>query len=240
MTTSQRTPFSFSSTAAEVIDGIDLAVPRGPDGSVLVDRLQRTQVPGVLAVGDLCAGEAPTVPTAFGQGATAAKTLVAWREGRLAWEGPRGAGTRHGGAESATQSGEALRRGTPPQEQPHPPDTLRIEGLRFPARIGAYAWEEACVQALVFDLAFEVDAARAAKDDALRDTLDYAEVAACIEGVLAAGHVRLVETVAERVAGAILERFPVTRVQVRVRKPDVPVAGAWAVVEVVRIRRTGR
>ncbi len=217
--------------------GDDLAVPRAPDGSVLVDRLQRTALPGVFAVGDLCAGEAPTVPTAFGQGATAAKTLVAWREGRLDWEGPGVARTPRGGMDPATVPGEALRRGPPPpppQESTRRPDTLRIEGLRFPARIGAYAWEEACVQALVFDLAFEIDAARAAKDDALRDTLDYAEVARCVEGILAAGHIRLVETVAERVARAILSGFPVTRVSVRVRKPDVPVAGASAVVEIVR------
>ena len=116
------------------------------------------------------------------------------------------------------------------------PDTLRIEGLRLPARVGAYAWEESCVQALVFDLAFEVDVPRAAGSDALGDTLDYAGVARCVEEVLGVGHIRLVETVAERVASAILTRFPVVRAEVRVRKPDVPVTGASAVVTVTRVR----
>jgi thioredoxin reductase (NADPH) len=46
-------------------------------GYVRVDRLQRTSRPGVLAVGDLCCPEAPTVATALGHGAIAAKVIVA-------------------------------------------------------------------------------------------------------------------------------------------------------------------
>lgn len=44
-------------------------------GYVRVDRLQRTSRAGVYAVGDVCSPEAPTVATAFGQGAIAAKQI---------------------------------------------------------------------------------------------------------------------------------------------------------------------
>lgn len=46
-------------------------------GYVRVDRLQRTTRPGVLAVGDVCCPEAPTVATALGHGAVAAKVIAA-------------------------------------------------------------------------------------------------------------------------------------------------------------------
>lgn len=54
-----------------------------PRGYVRVDRLQRTSRTGVYAVGDVCCPEAPTIPTALGHGATAAKAIVSARS--LAW-----------------------------------------------------------------------------------------------------------------------------------------------------------
>lgn len=45
-------------------------------GYIRVDRLQRTSRPHVLAVGDVCCPEAPTIATALGQGAVAAKVIA--------------------------------------------------------------------------------------------------------------------------------------------------------------------
>ena len=45
-------------------------------GYARVDRLQRTSRPHVLAVGDLCCPEAPTIATALGHGAVAAKVIA--------------------------------------------------------------------------------------------------------------------------------------------------------------------
>lgn len=45
-------------------------------GYVRVDRLQRTSRPHVLAVGDVCCPEAPTIATALGHGAVAAKVIA--------------------------------------------------------------------------------------------------------------------------------------------------------------------
>ena len=46
-------------------------------GYVRVDRLQHTSRAGVFAVGDVCCPEAPTIATAMGHGATAAKVIAA-------------------------------------------------------------------------------------------------------------------------------------------------------------------
>jgi len=56
-------------------EGLGVAVDA--EGYVRVDRLQRTSRPGVLAVGDVCCPEAPTVATALGHGAVAAKVIAA-------------------------------------------------------------------------------------------------------------------------------------------------------------------
>jgi thioredoxin reductase (NADPH) len=197
-------------------DTADHGVPRHPDGAIDVDVLQRSRRQGVFAVGDACSVESPTLSTAFGHGSTAAKALLAWRSG-APWRGvvlPTRAV-----APTAT-----------------PADRLRVENLELPARVGVYARERESAQPLRFTLEFAIDAARAARADALADTLDYASAAACVEEVLAAGHFNLVETIATRVADALLGRFAVTDVGVRVAKLGVPRPGAQAVVEVWRSR----
>ncbi len=47
---------------------------------------------------------------------------------------------------------------------------------------------------------------------------------------------RLIESVAEAIAASLLERYPVTGVTVRVKKPQAPVKGqfAWMAVEISR------
>ncbi len=114
--------------------------------------------------------------------------------------------------------------------------TVGLRGLTLPARIGAYASERGITQSLRFDLDFDADTAAAARTDALDETVDYAAVAAVVEGVLARQHYALIETVAEVVASEVLARFASGRVRVRVSKPDVPTRGTTAVVEVRRSR----
>jgi thioredoxin reductase (NADPH) len=188
-------------------EGLPVALDKR--GYVVVDELQRTSRPGVWAAGDVCCPDAPTIPTAMGQGAVAAKAISAALFG-LAQAAPRSAAIGK--------------------------DMLRIEGLTFPARIGVYPRERRRTQALSFSIEFEVDAAGAAPSDALVRTIDYAEVAATIERILAARHFNLIETVSDTVAAALLERFPTRRARVRVTKPGVPQAGSSAAIEVERIR----
>ena len=176
-------------------------------GYLRVDRHFATSRPGLYAIGDVCCPEAPTVSTAFGHGAAVAKVLCA----------------RLGGT-------------TTPDPDEGPVDTLRVEGLSLPARIGVYPRERMRRQALGFSLAFEVSARAAARSDHLRDTVDYAAALDTITAVLARQHFQLIETVAECVAEALLARFACRAVTVRVHKPGVPQRGATASVEAHRRR----
>jgi 7,8-dihydroneopterin aldolase/epimerase/oxygenase len=92
-------------------------------------------------------------------------------------------------------------------------------------------------QRFLFDVEVEVGE-EAARSDRIEDAVDYRDVAAVLREVSDSRAYRLLEALAAAVADALLERFPVSRVSVRVRKPDVrldpPVE--WSAVSVVRER----
>ena len=72
--------------------------------------------------------------------------------------------------------------------------------------------------------------------DELSRVVDYEAVAQRVRAIVAAGHVRLVETLAERIAEACLEDARVELVRVRVEKLDVFADAASAGVEIERRR----
>ncbi len=72
--------------------------------------------------------------------------------------------------------------------------------------------------------------------DRLDDVVDYERVADAVRAIVAAGHVRLVETMAERIARACLEDARVLRAWVRVEKLDVFADAASVGVEIERGR----
>ena len=62
---------------------------------------------------------------------------------------------------------------------------------------------------------------RAAASDRIEDAVDYRDVVAVVREVSERRAYRLLEALAAAIADALLERLPVARVRVRVRKPDV-------------------
>lgn len=194
-----------------VTEGLGLATD--PRGYLVVDHELRTSAPGVFAVGDVCAPDAPTLAGAFGHGATVAKVILAAR-----------------GRPVATAV-------APAASEPRASDLLAVRDLMLPARIGVYPRERSRRQMLGFEVRFDIDASRAAPTDTVRDTVDYAAAVECIAAVLASQHFNLIETVAAVVAEALLQRFATPRVHVRVTKPGVPQRHAAASVEVERRRR---
>jgi dihydroneopterin aldolase len=73
--------------------------------------------------------------------------------------------------------------------------------------------------------------------DQLSRVVDYEALANRVRSIVAAGHVRLVETLAERIAEACLEDARVELARIRVEKLDVFADAASAGVEVERRRR---
>ena len=118
-----------------------------------------------------------------------------------------------------------------------------LHNLLFSAAIGVYAHEHGIHQRIRvnIDLGVTDDGARGVsrpvvgKDD-LGRVVDYAVVAAEAGRIIAAGHVQLVETLAERIAEACLTDPRVAIARVRVEKLEVLPDGAVAGVEIERRR----
>jgi dihydroneopterin aldolase len=119
-----------------------------------------------------------------------------------------------------------------------------LRDLVLPASIGVHPHEQAGTQRVRInvDLGVEDDATRAlsrpsvGRDD-LRRVVDYEGVADAVRAIVAAGHVMLVETLAERIAESCLADARVHLARVRVEKLDVFADAASAGVEIERRRQ---
>jgi dihydroneopterin aldolase len=94
-------------------------------------------------------------------------------------------------------------------------------------------------QDFVVDVVMSFDTRPAAGSDDLALTVDYAAVSADVVAVVAGDPVDLVETLAARIADAVLAHARVERVEVTVHKPQAPVGVPFDDV-VVTISRTQR
>lgn len=118
-----------------------------------------------------------------------------------------------------------------------------LRDLLLPASIGVHPHEHAAAQRVRInvDLGVEDDGARplsrpsVGRDD-LRRVVDYEGVADAVRAIVAAGHVMLVETLAERIAESCLSDPRVHLARVRVEKLDVFADAASAGVEIERRR----
>lgn len=111
---------------------------------------------------------------------------------------------------------------------------LEIYGLEVYGYHGALPEERERGQPFLFDVTLVAHDA-GVRSDRLSDTVDYGKVAACVEAVATGTRFNLIEALAARIADALLAQFDVSRVRVRVRKPEVkleaPVEFTAAVVE---------
>lgn len=117
-------------------------------------------------------------------------------------------------------------------------DRIVLHDLAFSARHGVHEDERRYAQPFHVDLELELDLAPAGAADELAATVDYSAVVDRVRAVVEGPGVDLVETLAARIAAAVLDAYPVDAVVVRVRKPgvDLGVPAGWAGVEIRRVR----
>jgi len=115
-------------------------------------------------------------------------------------------------------------------------DRIFLGGMEFFARHGVREEERRLGQRFVVDLEVGTDCRPAAAADDPALCVDYAALYDLVTKTVQDGPFRLIETVAERVAQAVLARFPVAYVRVRVAKPHAPLPGVFreAAVEIER------
>lgn len=118
-------------------------------------------------------------------------------------------------------------------------DKIFVEGMKFYGYHGVYRAENELGQRFFADVILELDTRKSAVDDTLEDTVNYALVYALAQEIIEGEAVRLVETLANRLADQLMESFPpVQGCTVKVTKPDPPIRGHYdaVAVEVYRER----
>lgn len=99
-------------------------------------------------------------------------------------------------------------------------DRVFVHDLILPVFIGAYDFERDRTQRVRFSIDVDIRRSTYQAED-MRDVFSYDIVVDAIRLILSGGHVDLVETLAERIADALLAYPRVCRVIVRVEKLDV-------------------
>jgi len=102
-------------------------------------------------------------------------------------------------------------------------DTIKICGLETFSHIGVTEKERARQQRLRITIELKVESIKsAALTDEVSTTVDYAQAAERVKEIVAERPRKLLETLAEDIAGNLLSRYPVKSVHVDVRKFILP------------------
>ena len=98
-------------------------------------------------------------------------------------------------------------------------DIVYIRELEIRTIIGIFDWEREQPQPVSIDLEMATDIAPAAASDSIEQALDYKAVAKRLIDFVEKSDFFLVETLAERIAGIVLNEFDVKWLKLRLGKP---------------------
>ncbi len=123
-----------------------------------------------------------------------------------------------------------------PRSASAPRRKVFVHGLLLDAYIGAYEKEQGVTQPVRVDLEMEVIEPSNPVSDKLEDVVCYDRMSDGVKSILAEGHIKLVETLAERVADLALSHAMVLSVLVRITKPEAIPEAEAAGVEIIRTK----
>ena len=118
-------------------------------------------------------------------------------------------------------------------------DRIALRGLRVRGRHGVLERERREGQDFAIDAVLSLDTRPAAAGDDLSRTVDYGVLAERLAEVAGGEPVRLIETLAERLAAVCLSEPAVQEVEITVHKPQAPLAREFGDVAVTIQRRRG-
>ncbi|MEM6906331.1 MAG: dihydroneopterin aldolase [Pseudomonadota bacterium] len=115
-------------------------------------------------------------------------------------------------------------------------DRIFLSNYVCEIEIGAYREEFGVTQRLRFDVVLEVTRNTAHLDDRVGRVINYDDLIAAIREIEVGPRITLLETFAERLAGAVLIDPRARRVHIRIEKLDRLEGGATLGVEITRAR----
>lgn len=117
-----------------------------------------------------------------------------------------------------------------------PPRRVFIRDLELMARVGVYEIEKRYVQRIVVSIDLRVVDDYDGISDRLDGVLDYGQVVSTIRDIVESDHFHLIETLAERIAAAVLEDARILLIKVAIEKPDIMPGCRSVGVEIERRR----
>ncbi|MBS4193399.1 dihydroneopterin aldolase [Bacillus sp. FJAT-49705] len=118
-------------------------------------------------------------------------------------------------------------------------DRIIINKMAFYGYHGVFPEETRLGQRFFVDLTVETDLKKAGGSDHLEDSINYGELYQVCKDVVEGKPFKLIEAVAEKIAGEMLDRYrAISQVTVRMIKPDPPIPGHYdsVAVEITRGR----
>ncbi|GAB2573489.1 dihydroneopterin aldolase [Streptomyces capparidis] len=116
-------------------------------------------------------------------------------------------------------------------------DRVALRGLKARGHHGVFPEERAEGQDFVVDVVLGLDTRPAAAEDDLERTVHYGIVAEEVVAVVRGEPVRLIETLAERIAQTCLKHDTVLEAEVTVHKPQAPITVPFDDVTITITRR---
>ena len=109
-----------------------------------------------------------------------------------------------------------------------------VRDLVIPALIGVHKHEKDGQQNIRINLDMEVPEAESSIKDRLSDVVCYEKIVDGIREIVNAGHINLVETLAEKIAARILTDQRIERVRVKIEKLDIFADASSVGIEIER------
>jgi dihydroneopterin aldolase len=102
-------------------------------------------------------------------------------------------------------------------------DRMLLKRIVFYGYHGVFPEENRLGQKYIVDLDLRINLARAAQSDNVSDTVNYAEIHMLLKGIVEGPPVKLIETLAEKIASALLGTYTsIIEATVSVTKPNPP------------------
>ncbi len=116
-------------------------------------------------------------------------------------------------------------------------DVIRLKDITVFGFLGVSPAEREVGQKIQIDLDVHADLSRACRSDSLQDTINYESIySKVIEIVGGDKRYRLLEAIGDEICAAVIAGFPVSRVEIRLRKLNLPFPNQLSHVEVILVR----
>ena len=111
-------------------------------------------------------------------------------------------------------------------------DIIKILNLSLLAKHGVYDFEKEKEGLFEIDIYMYLDLKNAMISDDLKDSVDYSKVVDLVREIFSENDCNLIEYVAGKICKGILEKYPIQKVVIKIRKPHAPINADLDTVEV--------